>query len=79
MAKQSLKERMAAKKKKLAERGSGGKMIFLKEGTLRARILPVGEDNDFIYDVDYIYLGKDVGGFVSPTTFGDECPATYII
>jgi len=77
MAKQSLKERMAAKKKKLAERSSGGsKMIFLKEGTLRARILPVGEDNDFIYDVDYIYLGKDIGGFISPTTFGMECPAT---
>lgn len=79
MAKQSLKARMAEKKKKLAEKGSGSsKMIFLKEGTLRARILPVGEDKDFIYDVDYIYLGKDIGGFVSPTTFGMDCPATQV-
>lgn len=79
MAKKSLKDRLADKKKELASRGSGNsKLIFLKEGTLRCRILPVGEDNDFILDAQYFYFGKDQGGFVSPSTIGKECPATKL-
>jgi len=71
----SLKERMKKRKAELEQRasGKGSGMIFLKEGTLRFRILPVPEDADFIFDVDYFYLGKDLGGFVSPSTFGLDC------
>lgn len=74
-SKPSLAERMAKKKEDLAKRasGSGNKFIFLKEGTLRVRLLPVGEDNDFIYDVAYPYLGNDIGGFISPSTFNEPC------
>jgi len=51
----------------------------LKEGTLRVRILPIDEeDGDFIKDAEYFFLGKDVGGFISPSVFGDEDPMVNI-
>lgn len=76
MAKKTLKQRMKEKKAKIAERSSGGgNIIYLKEGTKRVRPLFVGEETDFLFEARYFYLGKDIGGFISPATFGEPCPA----
>lgn len=69
----SLKERLRNKKKEMKDRSSGGKIKTLKEGVTRARPIPVGDDNDFAFEVNYIFLNKDLGGFISPSTFGEKC------
>lgn len=72
--KKSLKDRLIQKKKELKERGSRNQaMIFQKEGTIRVRLLPTGEDNDFIQEVIQFYLGSKIKGVISPITFGDPC------
>lgn len=74
--KQSLKQRMEQKKKELASKGKGGYIMKQKEeGTIRVRILPVGEDNEFVHELTTFYLGntKELGEVVSPATFGEAC------
>ena len=72
--KSSLRDRLAKKKKELKERGSKNqKIIFQKEGTLRVRILPTGEDNEFVYEATQFYLGPDIKGVISPATIGEPC------
>jgi len=74
MAKQSLKERLKAKKADLKNNSKGGgNLIFLKEGTLRVRPLPVGKDEDFVMEVVQFYLGAEIKGIISPATFGMPC------
>ena len=72
----SFAEKLAKKRKELADRssGKGGKLIFMKEGTYRVRILNPGKDKDFILEVPYFYPSKDMGGFISPSAFGLPCP-----
>lgn len=70
--KNNLKDRMKKRRKALEERGKGG-IWYPKEGTYRIRILDTGEDKDFIVEVDTVYLGKDLGGTISPSTFGLPC------
>lgn len=69
----SLKERLADKRKRLAQRGGADGLIFLKEGTLRVRILNVGKEKDFSIEVIQFYLGPEIKGVFSPATFGDRC------
>lgn len=73
MAKKSLKERLKKKKQELKDRTSGGNIIFQKEGSLRVRLLPTGEDNDFVSEVTSFYLGPDIKGVFSPATLGRPC------
>jgi len=73
--KSNLKERLARKKKELAEKGSGkGNIVFPKEGTTRVRILPVGDENEFAIEVTQFYLGAEIKGVFSNSTFGEACP-----
>lgn len=72
-AKKSFKERLAEKRKKLAQKGGSDKLIFLKEGTLRVRILNVGAEKDFSMEVTTFYLGPEIKGVFSPSTFGQPC------
>lgn len=74
MAKQpSLKERLAKKRKKLKETGSG-KILFIKADTsMRVRVLPVGEENEFVKEVTQFYLGGEIKGVFSPVTIGQPC------
>lgn len=74
MAKNDLKQRLREKKEALKKRGAGGMIIRQKEeGTIRVRILPTGDDNDFVKEITQFWLGKDLGSVISPSTFGDEC------
>lgn len=67
----SLKERMKKKREELGSKGKKGNTLAIKEGTTRVRILPVGEDNDFIKEVTFFYLKHPI---YSPSTFGEPCP-----
>lgn len=74
--KKSLKQRLADQKKDLASKGKGGYILRQKdEGTLRLRILPTGEDNDFCSEIISFFLGtdKELGEVLSPSTFGEPC------
>lgn len=74
MAKKSLKERLKEKKAELKSRGTGGNIVFLKDGDdLRVRILNMGEENEFIQEVTQFYLGGEIKGVISPETFGEPC------
>jgi len=72
MAKKSLKERLVQQKSDI-KKGGKGNIMFLKEGTKRVRILPVGEENDFGVEVTQFYLGNEIKGVFSPSTFGEPC------
>lgn len=73
MAKKDLRDRLAKKKKELAERGNKGNIHFLKEGTIRVRVLPVGVENEFVQEVTQFYLGAEIKGVYSPNTFDEPC------
>lgn len=67
---------MADQKAALAKRGSGGYILRQKEeGTIRIRVLPTGEDNDFVAEVTSFFLGttKELGEVLSPATYGEPC------
>lgn len=70
--KEALKEKMRKRKEELSQRSSGGDMIFLKEGTLRVRIISQGEE-EFMKEVTHFYLGKEIKGVISPDTVGEPC------
>ena len=72
-SKESVKERLAKKRKDIAERGKGLNFLILKEGTMRVRCLPVGEDNEFGIEVTQFYLGPNIKGVISPATIGKPC------
>ena len=74
--KKSLKQRLADQKKEIASKGKGGFILRQKEeGTIRLRILPTGEDNDFCAEITSFYLGndKELGEVLSPATIGEPC------
>lgn len=74
MASKSLKERLANQKKELKSRSEFGLIRGIKaDTTIRVRPLPVGEEKDFGMEVSYVFMNKDLGGFVSPSTFGKKC------
>lgn len=68
----SLKERLA-KKRELLKRGEGGfKYLAIKEGKMRVRHLPVGDEKDWSIEATTFYLGK-LGTVISPVTLGKKC------
>lgn len=70
----SLKERMKDKQSELKSRSESGNIIFLKPDTkLRVRILNMGQEEEFIKEVNQFYLGSDIKGVISPSTFGEPC------
>ena len=71
--KKSLKQRLAEKKKELQKsKGGGGYILRQKEeGTIRLRVLPVGEDNDFVQELTTFWLGDSE--VISPATIGEPC------
>lgn len=72
--KKSLKERLKAKKEELKRKSQGGKILRQKdEGTMRVRILPVGDENDFAVETTEFFLNRDLGGCISPQTFDEPC------
>lgn len=73
--KQTLREKLAAKRKELEERGKGkGNILYLKEGTVRIRILPVKAEEDWAIEATTFYLNQELKGVISPDTFGEPCP-----
>jgi len=70
----SLKQRLKEQKEELKRRGSGSNIFRQKdEGTLRVRILPVGEGNDFAKEITQFWLGDTLKGVISPETFNESC------
>ena len=71
----SRKERLQKEREDLKKGGSFDTFLMTKEGKYRMRALNVGDTEDFAMEVTYFFLNKDLGGFVSPITFGDPCYA----
>lgn len=72
--KESLAERLKKKKQELKNKSGGFPWFMVKEGTTRMRALPVGDEVDWACEVVFFFLGRDVGGIISPATFGEKCP-----
>lgn len=75
MAKTSLKERMKKRRAQIAENSGRGsyKVFTFKEGTTRVRPVPVPQEVEPGIEVLYIFISKEIGGIVSPATWGDKC------
>ena len=68
----SVREKLLARKKKLAEKGTSSAFIFPKNGTTRVRILSAGPDNEPALELVRFYVnGHSV---FSPETFEEPCP-----
>lgn len=70
----SLRDKMIKRKKELERKGSGGGIIFPKDGVTRFRIKNPGDDAELAIEVTQFYLGGDMGGVLSPATFDEPCP-----
>lgn len=71
---------MEERAKKLLEKGNNQFQYFIiKEGTTRMRIPQIVEDQEFCVEVLTIFLGKELGGYISPATFGEPCPFMELI
>lgn len=65
---------MRDRKKKLAEKGSGGSMFYIsKPGSYRMRSVPVEEDMENGLEVIQFYLGPEIKGVISPASLGQPC------
>lgn len=71
----SLRERLEQQRKDLASKSGGGgfKVFFIKEGTDRMRPVPIPEDTEPALEVMYYFVNKEIGGFISPATWGEKC------
>jgi hypothetical protein len=76
MAKQSLMDRLKAKREQISKNGGDyDTYIVPKDSTLRVRVLPFDqEEGDFSIEATTFYLGGDMGTVISPVTFGEDCP-----
>lgn len=68
----SVREKLLARKKKLAEKGTSSAFIFPKNGTTRVRILSAGPDNEPAVEIVRFYINKH--SIISPATFEEPCP-----
>lgn len=68
------RDKMLARKKQLESRGNGNGLIFPKEGVLRVRMKSPGDDQELGIEVIQFYLNREMGGIISPATFGEPCP-----
>lgn len=72
---EKVRKKLLKKKQELADRGKGMGYESFKEGKKCMRIVNFGEDSDFAIEVTHFYLNKELGGFISPSSFGNPCPA----
>lgn len=73
MAKEaSLRERLIKQKAEIKSSQAGGKFFTIKEGTTRYRHLPVGAEREYAIEVIYIFLNKDLGAHICPSTWGKK-------
>lgn len=68
------RDKMLARKKALESKGNGNGFVYPKEGVLRMRMKSPGDDQELGIEVIQFYLGGDLGGVISPATFGEPCP-----
>lgn len=73
MSSKSLRKRLEAKKQEIKNKSGGWKYFLIKEGTLRVRHVPVGDERDWSVEAVTFYLGKDLGVLISPATFKGKC------
>lgn len=74
MAKKDLKDRLKKRREELKSKSQSGNLVFIKaDTTLRVRILPAGEDEEFIKEVTQFYLGGEIKGMISPVSIGQPC------
>lgn len=66
------REKLLARKKKLAEKGTGNGFVFPKNGTTRIRIVSAGANEEFGMEIVRFYLGDH--SVYSPATFNEACP-----
>lgn len=72
---ESLLKNLKKRRKELENSGGRGYKYFIfKEETVRMRPLFTGEDQDWAIEATFFYLGKKLGGYISPATFGEKCP-----
>jgi hypothetical protein len=76
MSKETLKERLKRQREEIKKRSeaSNSSIYYIKEGTHRIRPLPVGDEEEWGFEVIHFYLGKDLKGIISPTSVGLPCP-----
>jgi hypothetical protein len=70
----TLAEKLAKRRQEIKDRSAGGSVIFIKEGTLRIRILPAPDEVDWAVETTGFYLGSEVKGVFSADTLGEDCP-----
>ncbi len=70
----TLAEKLAKRRQDIKDRSAGGSIVFIKEGTMRIRILPAPEEVDWAVETTAFYLGPDIKGVFSADTMGDDCP-----
>lgn len=68
----STREKMLARKKKLAEKTSNTGFIYPKEGCTRVRLLSPGPNKELGLEVIRFYINKN--SIFSPATFDEPCP-----
>lgn len=74
MGKTKLKDRLQKKLEEQKAKRQTGAIYFIKPDTeIRIRILGMGEEEEFIKEVEQFYLGNDIKGVISPSTFGEPC------
>lgn len=74
MVKKTLKDRLKKRREELKAKQQSGNVFFIKpDTTVRVRILPMGDENEFIKEVTQFYLGPDLKGVISPATFDEPC------
>jgi hypothetical protein len=69
-----LMDRLKKKRAELKNKSGGFAYFMIKEGKTRMRALPVGEEKDWAQEVVFFWLGREVGGIISPATFEGKCP-----
>lgn len=68
----SVREKLLARKKKLAEKGTGNGFVFPKNGTTRIRIVSAGANEEFGIEITRFYISNH--SIYSPATFNEPCP-----
>lgn len=72
-----LAERLRKRREDITKNSKGNYSFFLiPEGTLRVRAVDVGEDNEPGMEVQHVFLNKELGGFILPSSFGLPCAIT---
>ena len=74
MAKTLLKDRLKKRREELKARNQSGNLFFIKpDTTTRVRILGGDAEEEFIKEVTQFYLGAEIKGVISPSTFNEPC------